>query len=240
MRQVRCGVQDSTVPKMRMVPNVWEEEGQVNIEDVKEVEQTEECRLEQIFQRQHELMEKYGPIEERNGVGRAVAQGADFDLDDPRWQYLLKDFAWRTTEEIGEALDAWSCREFDHAREEVADGLHFLVELLLITGMDPDDLCFESDDRDRLEDLWPENFFTQEICTAKFVEKLGMAMCCLKNRPWKQTQFSTDREEFKRRLIGAFRSYLSLAASFGLDSQSLYEMYFKKSRVNHFRIESKY
>lgn len=223
---------------MRMVSNLREEK--MNVEDVKKVDQPEGCRLEEIFRRQHELMEEYVPIEERNGVGRAVVQGTLFALDDPRWQYLMKDFAWRATEEVGEALDAWNQGEFDHAREEIADGLHFLIELLLIAGMDPDDLCFEPDDRDRLEDLWPQNYFTQDICVSHFVEHLGMAMCCLKNKPWKQTHFPTDGKEFKHRLIWAFCSYLSLAASFKLTPQSLYEMYFKKSRVNHFRIESRY
>ena len=60
--------------------------------------------LKQIFDRQKELMDKYHYIEERSGL----LQTADcpVNLDDRRGQARIKDFSWRVTEELGEALDA--------------------------------------------------------------------------------------------------------------------------------------
>jgi hypothetical protein len=212
----------------------------MNVKDVKETAGKVTCRLEEIFSRQHELADKYQGIEEANGIGRAVVKGCPFDLDDRRWQYLIKDFAWRVIEEVGEALDAWNGAEDEHAQEEMADGLHFFVEMLLLIGMTPDDLCEMPGIGDRLVDLFPSTDHSPSGAVADLVEHLGMAMCSLKLKPWKQTAFPTDVKEFRKRLVRAFCSYLDVAEAMKLRPQSLYEMYFKKNVVNQFRIESRY
>lgn len=51
------------------------------------------------------------------------------NLDDKRGQARIKDFSWRITEEIGEALDAMENESaLLHFHEELVDGLHFLTE----------------------------------------------------------------------------------------------------------------
>jgi hypothetical protein len=48
-------------------------------------------------------MEKYDPIEEKN-LSHHIPHGV-FNLDDPQSQQRFKDFAWRVTEELGEAMN---------------------------------------------------------------------------------------------------------------------------------------
>src|SRR4030042_1821458 len=61
-------------------------------------------RLEMIFARQKELFQKYHPIEKANGIGHG-AMTSLFDIDDPRCQYLCKDFSWRVAEEMAESTE---------------------------------------------------------------------------------------------------------------------------------------
>ena len=62
-------------------------------------------KLEAIFARQKELMEKYHDIELRSGLMQT--EDCPVNLDDKRGQARIKDFAWRVIEEVGEALDAY-------------------------------------------------------------------------------------------------------------------------------------
>ena len=97
--------------------------------------------LDNIFAEQHSLMEKYINIEANNGL--LHTPDCPVDLDSPKGQARLKDFAWRITEELGEALEA--CRVHqdipDHNREELIDSLHFLTEFTILSGMTPQDIC---------------------------------------------------------------------------------------------------
>ena len=61
-------------------------------------------KLVAIFNRQKELMTKYHDIEERSGL--LQTSDCPVNLDDKKGQARLKDFAWRITEEVGEAIDA--------------------------------------------------------------------------------------------------------------------------------------
>lgn len=90
-------------------------------------------KLEAIFARQQELMNKYHDIEERSGL--LQTSDCPVNLDDKRGQARLKDFSWRVTEELGEALDAR--HDEAHFKEELVDGLHFLTELSILAGTDP-------------------------------------------------------------------------------------------------------
>lgn len=127
----------------------------VNIKDI-EVEETPKIStihddmLRQIFRRQFSLMQKYHGIEKSNG--HRVPAKIPVNLHDRHDQQYLKDFAWRITEEIGEAMNTlknkpWKQTEMttdeDHFREELIDGFHFYVELLILTGFTPE-LLFET------------------------------------------------------------------------------------------------
>ena len=101
-------------------------------------ETTNKESLKAIFERQRELMEKYHDIELKSGL--LQTEDCPVNLDDKRGQARIKDFSWRITEEIGEALDALENEEGEaallHFHEELIDGLHFLTEMTILTGYD--------------------------------------------------------------------------------------------------------
>lgn len=103
--------------------------------------------LADIFARQLELMEKYHPIEKANGL--IVCEDVPVNLHDPRGQHRLKDFAWRVTEELGEAMNClknkpWKQTHMEtdelHYKEELADAFHFFIELCILSGIGPEEL----------------------------------------------------------------------------------------------------
>jgi len=118
----------------------------VNVNDF-ENETPEGDLLKVIFERQRMLMEKYHLIEESN-LNTALPH-APLDLDDPKAQQRIKDFAWRITEELGEAMNClknkpWKVTHMvtdeTHFLEELIDGVHFYVELLIMVGFDAESL----------------------------------------------------------------------------------------------------
>jgi len=103
--------------------------------------------LKLIFQRQKELMEKYHPIEKSNGL--LITEDCPVDLDDKKGQQRIKDFAWRVTEELGEAMNCLKNKPWkqthmetdkEHFNEEIADAFHFFIELCILIGWDAEDL----------------------------------------------------------------------------------------------------
>jgi hypothetical protein len=200
-------------------------------------EKTAGDRLEMIFDRQKELMEKYAEIEKKSGVGKALLPEV-FHIDDPRVQAVCKDFAWRVTEELAECADALHQGDgYVHAHEEAVDSLHFLVELFLLNGIGPGDVrsC-------PFEEMFDSHAEGEYVGLAVYgvVLDLGRAMNCLKNKPWKQTHMETDAVRYRGHLVDSFHSWVRFAATIGMNAESVFDMYFKKSEVNKFRIRSEY
>lgn len=213
-------------------------------------------RLEMMFNRQKELFEKYGPIEKSKGVGfHAIVHNGFFAIDDAQSQYILKDYAWRVTEELMEML---SCDEDDplirerHAAEELADALHFFIELFIVARLEVDDVVQSNvsglPTQDRLEFMFrtvvPDSDWSGKMLVERNVLRtvryLGLSMNCLKNKPWKQTQIPTDYVRVLGYLREAFHSLITVADAIGLDSNGLYDFYFRKANVNAFRQRSNY
>ncbi len=118
----------------------------MNIDDVKESE-IKGDKLETIFKRQLELIEKYHVIEKANGL--LITEDVPVDLDSAKGQQRLKDFAWRVTEELGEAMNClknkpWKQTQMEtdkeHFVEEIADAFHFFIELCILIGLDAESL----------------------------------------------------------------------------------------------------
>jgi len=120
----------------------------MNIEDVGGIEIREgEDKLDAIFARQKELMEKYHEIEKASGL--LQTEEIPVDMDSPAGQARLKDFAWRVTEELGEAMNClkqkpWKQTHMEtdtiHYMEEIVDAFHFFIELCILSGLNADDL----------------------------------------------------------------------------------------------------
>ena len=203
-------------------------------------------KLQAIFTRQKSLMDKYHDIELKSGLMQT--EDCPVNLDDKRGQARIKDFSWRVTEELGEALDAKATK--DHYQEELIDGLHFLTELTILAGKDYHNLLPEGTamySKDRLEDLVgnakeciSQNGDNLNYWVSKFIENLGMMCNCLKNKPWKQSMMKTDRNAFYGRLAEVWVLYITLLVVSGMDADSIVTTYLKKSQVNQFRQRSNY
>lgn len=210
------------------------------------VEEVTGDKLQAIFTRQKSLMDKYHDIELRSGL--LQTEDCLVNLDDKRGQARIKDFSWRVTEELGEALDAKATK--DHYQEELIDGLHFLTELTILAGKDYHNILPEGTalyHNDRLEDL-VENAKecisrkgnNLDYWVSKFIENLGMMCNCLKNKPWKQSMMKTDQNAFYGRLAEVWVLYITLLVVSGMDADSIAITYLKKSQVNQFRQRSNY
>lgn len=212
-------------------------------------------KLVAIFERQHELMVKYHDIELRSGLMQT--EDCPVNLDDKRGQARLKDFAWRITEEVGEALDSLHSGDKDHYYEELIDGLHFLTEMSWLTGITPAGIFRNVFEREPApyEDML-ETFVTRsQQQTVKFdvtpslsdiafkvmnlVEALGMTCNCLKNKPWKQSNMVTDRNAFYQNFSIVWKVYIALL-SLELSADEIVDVYLRKSQVNKFRQRSNY
>ena len=207
-------------------------------------------RLDWIFKRQTDLMRKYHKIEVNNGF--TVPQ-VPVNLDDKFGQAHLKDFAWRMTEELTEAMDT---ADPHHRREEITDAFHFLVELSIMVGMGPVLLFGNWIEQNNLEDHHKKKCRLERIIryhgnripnihpnlsTYSVIHHMGCAMNCLKNKPWKQSHHVTDRDFFLLNLIKAYEAFFDLIChSQFKDAQHFFEKKKKKSAVNKFRQRSNY
>lgn len=99
-----------------------------------------------IFDVQKTLHEGYIKIEAASGLGMGIIsdnptiilnQCHGWLIDDPRYQAVLKDYAWRVSEEICESFDARKANDPDAMIEEAIDAFTFLIELLVIADVEP-------------------------------------------------------------------------------------------------------
>lgn len=204
-------------------------------------------KLVAMFNRQKELMEKYHDIENRSGLMQTEA--CPVNLDSKAGQARIKDFSWRVTEEVGEALDAlYGDNDLEHYEEELVDGLHFLTELTILAGFEPQDIANivvgeVKEGSDLLDTLCNKveggNKRIPDAIT-NLVRRLGMMCNTLKNKPWKQSHMRTDREMFKKRLGEVWETYILILVNSLGTSENIIDIYLKKSQVNKFRQRSNY
>lgn len=202
-------------------------------------EKTNKESLRAIFDRQKELMEKYHDIEFKSGLMQT--EDCPVNLDDKRGQARIKDFAWRITEEVGEALDAIENESSEsallHFHEELVDGLHFLTEMTILTGYD---LPEYTTLKDLIEEGSYRDCYTLNDLVSDHVMYLGMMCNCLKNKPWKQSMMKTNRENFYKHLKLVWSNYVAILTSQDLTEEEITDLYLRKSQVNQFRQRSNY
>lgn len=75
---------------------------------------------------------------------------------------------------------------------------------------------------------------------SRTIEELMEAMNCLKNKPWKVSEVTTDRVHFYEEIGDALHFFVEMCITAGLDADSLAAIYHKKHAVNEFRQRSKY
>ena len=202
-------------------------------------EKTNKESLRAIFDRQKELMEKYHDIEFKSGLMQT--EDCPVNLDDKRGQARIKDFSWRITEEIGEALDAIENESGEsallHFHEELVDGLHFLTEMTILTGYN---LPEYTTLKDLIEEGSYRDCYTLNDLVSDHVMYLGMMCNCLKNKPWKQSMMKTNKENFYKHLKLVWSNYIAILTSQDLTEEEITDLYLRKSQVNQFRQRSNY
>ena len=195
--------------------------------------------LRAIFDRQKELMIKYHDIEFKSGLMQT--EDCPVNLDDKRGQARIKDFSWRITEEVGEALDAITNESGEsallHFHEELVDGLHFLTEMTILTGYD---LPEYTTLKDLIEEGSYRDCYTLNDLVSDHVMYLGMMCNCLKNKPWKQSMMKTNKENFYKHLKLVWSNYIAILTSQDLTEEEITDLYLRKSQVNQFRVRSHY
>lgn len=226
----------------------------MNIDDVKDadIETPPVGRImSAIYEHQHALAVRYGPIERRNGFYCPEVDSRP-SIDDPQYQSYLKGMFWRATEEICEALETfpdiaggWKTRwetdaDLRHFFEELADALHFLTEASILVGFPSArvEQMWADDRRFRNTVLIDES--TVRLRCFNIIFEMGLAANTLKNKPWKSTHMQTDQAKFDIRLAGAWLNFIKLWSSLGCSEGDVYRLYMKKMRVNQFRQESNY
>lgn len=229
----------------------------MNVEDFKDIELPEGSLFSHMFEKQLALAIKYSPIETKNGFyhppcGQGVALPA---IDDARFQGFIKDMFWRTTEELCEAFEEvpewgnlmanWD-KDFRvrHFLEEIADSLHFFIEVSMYVGVSPKEveLIWFGAGREQNKDGYKiaRDNGNVKLLAFNFILMLGLTANTLKNKPWKNTQMKTDLVEFRKRIIGAWAQFAYFWQFLGLDLPQLFQLYNRKNQVNSFRIRSNY
>jgi hypothetical protein len=84
------------------------------------------------------------------------------------------------------------------------------------------------------------NLIPLHLLTWRAVEKLGVAMNCLKNKPWKTTHMATDKANFLFEVIQFNHALFALLSNVGFTPKTLTQIYLNKAAVNSFRIRSAY
>jgi len=69
---------------------------------------------------------------------------------------------------------------------------------------------------------------------------LQIARNTLKNKPWKQTEMMTDLNQYEKALCNATMALFKFFYFAGFTKESIYLIYYKKNKVNQFRIKSNY
>lgn len=203
--------------------------------------------LKAIFEKQWEVAEKYVEIEKMGDLLTPARIATNFDTQ--LGQAWLKDFAWRVTEELGESFEAiYQHEELTddlklHYYEELADALHFFVELCLIAGIKSTDLTpIEEIEKNAWDgyDLVPGSVDYVQQAHWNVIYQLTLFCNCLKNKKWKQTQMMTDRPKAIGYLQASYKALILCFKNPGLTDADIYDMYFKKNQVNRFRQRSNY
>lgn len=216
----------------------------------------EDSIIHGIFDRQHALAVKYGPIETKNGHYYPPLDPVP-NINDGLFQRWIKDMFWRTTEEIAEAMEvaqasetladwkaAWANNvDLRHFFEELADSVHFLTEVSIVCNVHWSDV-----DTQMMEVYQTSNYEQDpglpvpslKERVADVVIAIGLTANTLKNKPWKTTQMVTDVLAFRSKLLYAWSRMFVLWRTINATPEDLFVLYCKKHAVNQFRQDSNY
>jgi len=208
-----------------------------------------------ILNKQRRLADEYMHIEK--------FPAAPWSLQKADHQVWVKDFCWRVTEELAEALEYYPKIQDDKDAEvlfyeEISDAFHFLLEPIAMLHKTVDlahkhliDKFFPEipgearplnmpETIQLLHDINKEKPISFMQAMLETIYHMGLACNCLKNKKWKRTQVLTDEDKFWRNYHTALYSFFTLCVSLGLSADDIYTIYMKKATVNEFRQRTNY
>lgn len=264
--------------------------------DIRDI--TEEVRypgkhaFEELFNLQLVLVDHYTKIESLPKY--------PIDINTKEGQVLIKDFAARITEELGEGFESYIIMmdmfhegvsevemipHLQNFNEEISDAIHFWLDLMIFSGLGTThinewvgspgggstaglleailikargEVAYETHGK-RFPPRWviKDHMLKDEFLRGgrllgtdrmNYMKQLlwdntywlQIARNTLKNKPWKQTGMMTDIAQYNNALAHTTFSLFKFFAFTGFTAESIYTIYFKKNKVNQFRIESKY
>lgn len=185
--------------------------------------------MQRVFDKQKELMAKFGEIERNNGY--SYVPTGRLDIDQPQDQLKIKELVGRIYEELAEAQNANDGYGDEPAEVEMIDALHFITELTIHLGYDWFDIEGSLVEQGYIQ-------FNFEMGVYFLYRQLGMFTNTLKNRPWKQSMKPTNKQEFAISLIMIWQIYFDIMGScFDYTIDDIIEAYLAKHKVNLDRIE---
>jgi len=214
----------------------------VDNRDVKNVEIPKvDNYFKAIWDLQKKLVDGYTKIEKLPSY--------PLNLDVKEDQLLLKDLIARVVEELAEAFEQRTVHNNEELfREELADALHFLVEVMIFVepyefyapnGEDIMALNLSNVPRNR--NIGDHLISTMSWWMWDVTLHLNLARNTLRNKSWKQSEVKTNKELFHKHMSGAFAFFIQgLSSPLGLGAEEVFAEYYKKNKINIFRQESRY
>lgn len=180
-------------------------------------------KMHNLFGYQRSLMEKLKPVEIELGYRPPKIP---LDLTQRRDQDWFRLMSWYLVEEIAEVLNALE----KDIPEELADALHFAIELGILAGCTPDDVELHRA-MDNQSDLPLPYGLTDVIAI------LGGAVNLLKAKHWKRKPQDTDPQAFRNQVALTIHALVRVIEVHGLDPETIY---IAKHKENEDRIKRHY
>lgn len=181
--------------------------------------------LQDIFDKHGSLVKLYNQFEP-NKIN-------DFDINIYKDQQIFKDFLQiRFIEELTEATE--DIQNKDHFAEELIDAFNFLIASYIIYGysskqLNMDYSIIDLDSEDKIK-----------LALYDIIQVVGNTCNCLKNRPWRKSQYLVDLYVFEKRYDNIWNKFYSFIRSLGFDEKYIYEQWSLKYQVNLFRLNTNY
>jgi len=204
-------------------------------------------RLAEIFKRQLEFVKSLEPIYRDNLMFPGYYPLRLDSRDDQEHFRLL---AWRCMEELCEAVECYyeylDTESYEGKfAEEMADALHFLIELCIATGVTEGELVsgYEATilnpEVDQLHYcFWRIGNATEATIPERIGNvgyKLGLAMHQLRQRPWRTDDRPTNRTIFVGRMSATWYTFVTACKRAKIGPADIYNAYFAKSCINKIR-----
>ena len=165
----------------------------------------------------------------------------DFSIDCAEDQMKFKDMLQiRFIEELTEASVSLPEPE-EHFWEELGDALNFFLSAYTMLGVDLNEFRSPSTFLNKnTKKHKPESFSEYCMFAYPIIEKVGWLCNLLKNRPWAQSNYLVSLQDFDERLEALWWTFWSYLGDFGLTDEDVFEMFYRKYKVNEFRISTGY